>query len=265
MARTSKKEFGRIYGEVNSAEDIRRINRIIRKEMEAVTTRDELTELKKRSDYLCTLTHSPSWRKRFGEKVRPLRRVAMEENRRTVEHANRVAAKHGWDADYDPWGSNAPRRPATHERPSRGTARSAAGRGRTRQKTSRVRTHYKPTAARYSGGGKVKYIVYRSPQPLRTGAIQLRTRVKRLYFPKDARRIRMERPEMVATRTGRRVYGVVVRYETRLSAARARRNSTTYTLPERWVDRTKVVKLPGNAKGVRLTDRAPEGPLLAVA
>jgi len=51
----------------------------------------------------------------------------------------------------------------------------------------------------------------------------------------------------------------------RLSGARARRNATTYTLPERRVDRTKVVKLPRNARGVRLADRAPEGPLLAVA
>jgi predicted GIY-YIG superfamily endonuclease len=263
MARTSKKEFAHIYGEVNSAEDIRRINRTIRKEMDAVTTREELTELKKRSDYLCTLTYSPSWRKRFGEKASALRSVAMDENRKTVEHANRVAAKHGWDADYDPWGPNEPRRGAT--RSTRGTARQAASRGRTGQKTSRVKTHYKPTTARYSGGGKVKYLVYWSPQPLRTGAIQLRTRVKRLYFPKDARRIRMERPKMVATRTGKRVYGVLVRYEERQGPTRARRNSTTYTLPARWVERTKVVTLPRNAKGVRLTGRAPEGPLLAVA
>lgn len=46
MARTSTKEFGHIYGEVNSAEDIRRINRIIRQEMDTVTTREELTELR---------------------------------------------------------------------------------------------------------------------------------------------------------------------------------------------------------------------------
>lgn len=110
----------------------------------------------------------------------------------------------------------------------------------------------------------IAVVVSSRPQPLRTGAIQLRARVKRVYFPKDARRIRVEGPRMVATRTGRRVYGVVVRYETRLSAARARRNSTTYTLPERWVA-PKVVGLPRNARGVRLADRAPEGPLLAVA
>jgi hypothetical protein len=251
MARTSTKEFGHIYGEVNSAEDIRRINRIIRQEMDTVTTREELTELKKRSDYLCTLTHSPSWRKRFGEKVRALRRVALHENRRTVEHANRVAATHGWPADYDPWG---------HGNRTRASRRSIRSPG-----TARLRTHYKPTTARYSGGGKIKYLIYRSPQPLRSGAIQLRTRVKRLYFPRSARRIRIERPKIAATRTGRRVYGVVVRYEERLGPTRARRNSTTYTLAERWVDRTKVVRLPRHAQGVRLTERAPEGPLLAVA
>ena len=251
MARTSKKEFGHIYGEVNSAEDIRRINRIIRKEMDAVTAREELTELKKRSDYLCTLTHSPSWRKRFGAQAHALRRVAMEENGKTVEHANRVAAKHGWPADYDPWGHG------NRTRASRRAVRSSG--------TTRVKTHYPPTTARYSGGGKVKYLVYRSPQPLRSGAIQLRTRVKRVYFPRSARRIRVEAPKTVATRTGKRVFGVVVRYEERVAPTRARRNSTTFTVPARWMDRTKVVPLPRDARGVRLTDRAPEGPLQAVA
>jgi hypothetical protein len=42
---------------------------------------------------------------------------------------------------------------------------------------------YRPSTERYAGGGKVKYIVYRSPQPLRNGRVQQRTRVKRLYFP----------------------------------------------------------------------------------
>jgi hypothetical protein len=28
---------------------------------------------------------------------------------------------------------------------------------------------YRPSEARYAGGGQIKYLVYRSPQPLRTG------------------------------------------------------------------------------------------------
>ena len=41
MERTETKTFGHIYGEVNSAADIREINRLIRKEMNRVTTREE--------------------------------------------------------------------------------------------------------------------------------------------------------------------------------------------------------------------------------
>jgi hypothetical protein len=263
MARTSTKKLGRIYGEVTSAADIRKINRIIRKEMGRVTAREELTELKKRSDYLCTLTASPSWRKRFGSGVKALLRVAREENGKTVEVANRIAMKHGWRADYDPWGPDEARgRTTAFER----TAAGNAGRRRLRHAAgSKVKTHYTPTTARYSGGGKVKYLVYRSPQPLRSGATQLRQRVKRVYLPKSARRITVQGPRTVTARSGRRVYGVLVRYEERLGPTRARRNATTYTLPARWVDRTKVVSLPRSAKNVRLRDRAPEGPLLAVA
>jgi hypothetical protein len=99
----------------------------------------------------------------------------------------------------------------------------------------------------------VKYLIYRSPQPLRGGATQLRQRVKRVYFPRSARRITVEAPKTVAARSGKRVYGVLVRYEERLGPTR------------RWVHRTKVVSLPRSAKNVRLRDRAPEGPLLAVA
>jgi hypothetical protein len=53
-------ERSHIYGEVNSIRDIRELNRTIRQEMDHVKTREQLTELKKRSDYLCTLTFSPA-------------------------------------------------------------------------------------------------------------------------------------------------------------------------------------------------------------
>src|SRR5687768_3252762 len=51
MAQTQ--EDSHIYGAVNSLEDLRRINQEIRREMDGVTSQAQLTELKKRSDYLC--------------------------------------------------------------------------------------------------------------------------------------------------------------------------------------------------------------------
>jgi len=96
--------MGRIYGKVEGPEDIRRINCIIRDEMLEVETEGQLTDLKKRSDYLCTLTYSPFWKKRFGPMVEELREVACEENRVSVRLANYVARYHGWEKTYDPWG-----------------------------------------------------------------------------------------------------------------------------------------------------------------
>src|SRR5690349_14756040 len=99
MARTE--EHTHIYGEVDSLADVRSINRQIRKEMDGVKTREQLTELKKRSDYLCTLAEAPAWKSKFGTKIDEIRQVARDEERKTTEHANEIARRHGWDADYD--------------------------------------------------------------------------------------------------------------------------------------------------------------------
>ena len=95
--------MARIYGKVESCEDIKRINCIIRDEMLIVENEAELTELKKRSDYLCTLTYSPFWQKKFEDKIEKLREIAIEENRATVKMANYIAKYKNFDKVYEPW------------------------------------------------------------------------------------------------------------------------------------------------------------------
>ena len=102
MARTH--DDTHIYGTVNSLEDLRRINMDIRREMDAATSQAQLTELKKRSDYLCTLAEAPSWQEKFGNKIDRVRQVVWEEDGKTTRHANEMAKKHGWDTEYHPWG-----------------------------------------------------------------------------------------------------------------------------------------------------------------
>jgi hypothetical protein len=94
---------GNIYGEVNSPADIREINTQTRHEMDDVSSREDLTELKKRADYLCALSLAPSWKEKFGGESGKIMRAAKAEDRKTTKKANAVAKKHGWDADYDPW------------------------------------------------------------------------------------------------------------------------------------------------------------------
>jgi len=96
----------RIYGKVENTNDIRRINCIIRDEMLFVEDEQQLTDLKKRSDYLCTLTHSPFWKKKFWSMIEELKEVALEENRITVRTANYVSKFKWFDKQYDAWGKD---------------------------------------------------------------------------------------------------------------------------------------------------------------
>lgn len=96
--------MGWIYGPVNNVDDIARINCLIRDEMLIASTSEQLTELKKRSDYLCTLTYSPFWRKKFGEEIERLREEAIRQNRGSVRLANMIAKVRGWSKEFSPWG-----------------------------------------------------------------------------------------------------------------------------------------------------------------
>ena len=124
---------------------------------------------------------------------------------------------------------------------------------------------YKPSEARYDLGGKVKYLVYQSPQRLANGRVQMRTRVKRVYFPGDATNITVGKPGSYRNLRGRNVFGVPVTYRYVLAPASAHRGKTIVRLPRRSAHRTKIVPLPKPVKGLRLTDRPPKGPLQAVA
>ena len=96
---------GNVYRQVNSLEDIRRINRTIRREMSSIQRRPQLTELKRRSDYLCTLTQAPGWKKKFGSKSARMLSVAQSEDVGTTSRANAIAKRRDWDVEYDPWGN----------------------------------------------------------------------------------------------------------------------------------------------------------------
>jgi hypothetical protein len=124
---------------------------------------------------------------------------------------------------------------------------------------------YKPSEARYDLGGKVKYLVYESPQRLANGRVQIRTRVKRLYFPGDARSITVGTPGWYVNLRGRKVFGAPVTYRYELAPATVHRRSTIARLPPRTAHRTKVVPLPRGVKNLHLTSHPPKGPLQAVA
>ena len=94
------------YGHVNSEADLREIVAEIREDVAAASSRDELTQLYRRAEYLITLTSAPAWQKKFGDRVDALRRTAEAEFASVAHAINQRAAEIGSAADYDEtWGA----------------------------------------------------------------------------------------------------------------------------------------------------------------
>ncbi len=351
--------MARIYGKVESPEDIRRINCIIRDEMLEIDTPEQLTDLKKRSDYLCTLTYSPFWQKKFGAMLEELREVALEENRVSVRLANYVAKYRGWDKVYSPWGSDkrtieerlkeipeeavkeilesvvelelSPRileeirrnfceirkamiladeeelleklkkqgdlivavtmLPDFRERFSEVLSEIDELVKKEEERSVKLANiiasvkgwkvefeawtedeiredetieqyverlleeeekadRYLPTESKYKEG-KVLWLVYFHEGKGRHYA-------KRLYFPGSAKDIELEGPGEFVNRFGKKVWGVRISYKARVAPASIKIGSRVIHLPERWVNRVKVVPLPKGARDVKLIDERPE-------
>lgn len=96
-----------IYGEVDNKTDLKQVFLDIRHDVDKAKSRSELTELYRRAGYLITLTHAPSWEKKFGDEADDLRDVAEDEFGITARKINSRAKDIGTDADYDEtWGED---------------------------------------------------------------------------------------------------------------------------------------------------------------
>ncbi len=94
-----------IYSEINNKTDMRKVFSEIRGDVNHASSRPALTELYKRAGYLVTLTHAPSWDKKFGREASSLRKVGEEEFTKTARKINTRAKDINAEADYDEtWG-----------------------------------------------------------------------------------------------------------------------------------------------------------------
>ncbi len=94
-----------IYGEINNKTDMRKVFSEIRGDVDHAKNRPALTELYKRAGYLVTLTHAPSWDKKFGREAGQLRKVGEDEFSKTARKINKRAKDIDAPADYDEtWG-----------------------------------------------------------------------------------------------------------------------------------------------------------------
>jgi hypothetical protein len=73
-------ETTNIYGEIRSLDEFRSLFLQLRDEVEKVDDRQGLTEIKERSEYLCTLADNPVWRDEYDRGGEKALDVAMTED-----------------------------------------------------------------------------------------------------------------------------------------------------------------------------------------
>ena len=81
--------------------DLRRTFQEIRESVEKATSREELTELYKKTAYMITMTHASPVVETDDQEMRSRRAITEEEFAKTVRVINEQAKKIGVEADYN--------------------------------------------------------------------------------------------------------------------------------------------------------------------
>ena len=81
--------------------DLHQIFREIRDDVEKAQSREELTELYKRTGYMITMTHATPFEEKHDREMKRRRETAEREYARTVRVINSRAKELGTDADYN--------------------------------------------------------------------------------------------------------------------------------------------------------------------
>jgi hypothetical protein len=89
------------YSEIDDKADLRRIFREIREDVEKATTRENLTELYKRTGYMITMTHATPLEEKHDREMKRRREITEAEFASTVRAINNRAKNIGTEADYN--------------------------------------------------------------------------------------------------------------------------------------------------------------------
>lgn len=89
------------HSEVNKEKDLMTVFREIRDDVEKAQSREELTELYKRTGYMITMTHATPVEEKHDREMKRRRETTEREFSRTVHAINKRAKEIGTEADYN--------------------------------------------------------------------------------------------------------------------------------------------------------------------
>lgn len=115
---------------------------------------------------------------------------------------------------------------------------------------------YKPSTAKFAGRTKTYFIIYKISQKLVNGKKQLRTKVKRVYI---SGKLKSWARGTFPSRFGSRIHGIKFTYVNPIKGGAGRLHRI------KSMRITKLVDIPENARDVRVSSRAPKGPMLDIS
>lgn len=101
------------------------------------------------------------------------------------------------------------------------------------------------------GPGQTWYVIYETEHKYRGGVTHERTNSREVYIPGWDPKWNLSN-RMRTNRQGNTVRGISVSYKTTISGSEAKRNGTEYSLPNREVEITKIIKMPKGCKNIRV-------------
>jgi len=97
-------ETTNIYGNIQSIDEVRMLFRQLQDELALAESRQDIDEVKKRSEYLCTLADNPQWRDEGDRGGLEALELCLEEDTRLTMAANtRSRELLTGGAAYMPW------------------------------------------------------------------------------------------------------------------------------------------------------------------
>ncbi len=235
----------------NIIEDLKSHFCEIRKAMVLANSPEALKKLKEETNVLVAITHLEDFKKKFSSQIDEIQELIEEEERKTIEVANIVAKANNWNLHFEIDTLGQIKEHGTAEEYLEKTlttlkifsdtflksfgkyVKKIKRREQTKKediKKESISTHEPKTE-------KIVWIMYHKDG-------QEKTLKKKIKLPPTARNIKIEGPDYFENKTGKKVWGIKLTYESKIS-----KDGT-----ETWVQRTRIIPFAENVHQANLEE-----------
>ncbi len=230
----------------NIVEDLKNHFCEIRKAMVLSDTPEKLKKLKEETNVLVAITHLQDFKNKFSSQLEEIQKLIEEEERKTIEVANIVAKANGWNLHFEIDTVGQIKEHGTAEEylektletlkifsdtflKSFGKYMKKIKKKEKKGKEVPLKTEEKTKEQLETETEKIIWIMYHKDG-------QEQTLKKKIKLPPTAKNIKIEGPDYFVNKSGKKVWGVRLSYESKVS-----KNGS-----EVWIKRTRIIPFSTN-------------------